>query len=475
MLWGALAALPTGFTSLYDWVVGQLAGKLGNSGNQTLNGELRVKGKMIVEEQATGDELGFVTGGGSWGVLTMDKVINIPSVDDNNQTFALLSQIYTAVQQIAPAFTAKAYALNDLCTYNGVVYHCKSAYTATSSSAKPNSDTTHWEAKKVSELFLPLTGGTISEELELELKNDLFVRGDGDIILMDGDFILPHGCIQIGVDGGGILPVYNSSRALLALRFVSDINSPLESVLYMDNSPIMTQASLAAVVAPQYSTSESYDIGDFVRYDGRLWRFIETHLPGPWASGEVEIPSVADSFAYFIDKLYTSPALTGTPTAPTPTTGDNSTKVATTAFVQDNIPYSLGTPTVISTASSETVEGETVNYGAATLANRTANVVQVTAATALDELRITFPAATSGKVRDFGLRVEIGTGSAALTAPALVLIAPTGETIKLENNAAEIPALADGTATAKGVTLLYFSETAPGVFVVKGEQVEEVA
>ena len=101
--------------------------------------------------------------------------------------------------------------------------------------------------------------------------------------------------------------------------------------------------------------------------------------------------------------------------------------------------------------------------------------MQVTAATALDELRITFPAATSGKVRDFGLRVEIGTGSAALTAPALVLIAPTGETIKLENNAAEIPALADGTATAKGVTLLYFSETAPGVFVVKGEQVEEVA
>lgn len=29
-----------------------------------------------------------------------------------------------------------------------------------------------------------------------------------------------------------------------------------------------------------------------------------------------------------------SPAFTGTPTAPTPTSGDNSTKVATTAFVQ---------------------------------------------------------------------------------------------------------------------------------------------
>lgn len=140
-----------------------------------------------------------------------------------------------------------------------------------------------------------------------------------------------------------------------------------------------------------------------------------------------------------------------------------------------DIPYSLGTTIVIDTASSKTVEGETVNYGAATLANRTANIVQVTAATALDELRIMFPAATSGKVRDFGLRVEIGTGSAALAAPALVPIAPIGETIKLENADGTIPALADGTATAKGVTLLYFSETAPGIFVVTGEQVEEVA
>ena len=148
---------------------------------------------------------------------------------------------------------------------------------------------------------------------------------------------------------------------------------------------------------------------------------------------------------------------------------------AANVALKGEIPYSLGTPTVIDEASTEVVEGETVNYGAATLANRTANIVQVTAATALDELRITFPAATSGKVRDFGLRVEIGTGSAALAAPALVPIAPTGETIKIENNAAEIPALADGTATAKGVTLLYFSENAPGIFVVKGEQVEEVA
>ena len=140
----------------------------------------------------------------------------------------------------------------------------------------------------------------------------------------------------------------------------------------------------------------------------------------------------------------------------------------------DAVRYDLpANATAISSASSETVEGETVTYGKATLADRTANRVSVTAA--IDELRLTFPAAVTGKVRDFGLRVEVGDGPAALTAPALVPVAASGETVTLENSDGEIPALADGTATAKGVTLLYFSETAPGVFLVKGEEAKEVA
>ena len=36
----------------------------------------------------------------------------------------------------------------------------------------------------------------------------------------------------------------------------------------------------------------------------------------------------------YVSAILNSPALTGTPTAPTPTSGDNSTKIATTAFVQ---------------------------------------------------------------------------------------------------------------------------------------------
>ena len=310
---------------------------------------------------------------------------------------AFLSDIHDAVQQIAPAFTAKTYAANDLCTYYGVVYHCKMGYTATASSATPDADTTHWEAKPVSDLFLPLTGGTMSGQLTV----------DGSIL------------VQNSTGDGTVTALSYALRSGITL--LRDANARL--VFQKDN--------VFTLIIPQT--------------DGTVALTAGTGHTGNLAALDAQ----------------------GNPT--------DSTIPAANVALKDNIPYTLGTPIVIDTATSETVEGETVNYGSATLANRTANIVQVTAATALDELRITFPAATSGKVRDFGLRVEIGTGSAALTAPALVPIAPTGETIKLENADGTIPELADGTATAKGVALLYFSETAPGVFVVKGEQVEEVA
>lgn len=50
-IWGALGALPTGFTALYDWVVAQLAGKLSKSGG-TMTGELKLKGTWLDFEDA---------------------------------------------------------------------------------------------------------------------------------------------------------------------------------------------------------------------------------------------------------------------------------------------------------------------------------------------------------------------------------------------------------------------------------------
>ena len=206
---------------------------------------------------------------------------------------------------------------------------------------------------------------------------------------------------------------------------------------------------------------------------------------------EEALTDVVSEYALYADGVSVD-VTSGTPSASANvlTVGFPSAGVTATCTRTDIIGYTLGTQTphlqpqgdyapatalrydlpatatAISSASSEVVEGETVTYGEATLADRTANRVAITAA--IDELRLTFPAVASGKVRDFGLRLEIGS---QLTAPALVM--PVGVTV--ENPDGAIPELADGTDTATGVTLLYFSETSPGKFLVKGEQVEEVS
>lgn len=69
-------------------------------------------------------------------------------------TLALLSDMYAVVQKIAPAFTAKEYGTNELCSYNNVIYRCKAAYTSTAASATPDVDTTNWESTTIAAMLL---------------------------------------------------------------------------------------------------------------------------------------------------------------------------------------------------------------------------------------------------------------------------------------------------------------------------------
>ena len=106
---------------------------------------------------------------------------------------------------------------------------------------------------------------------------------------------------------------------------------------------------------------------------------------------------------------------------------------------------------------------KTISNGAVTLDDRAMNAVAVSSA--LASLTINFPTATSGRVRDFGLRLSVASG--ITTAPELVL--PQG--ITCENADGEVPEIgADGAAT-----ILYFTETASGVFLVKGEVVTAIS
>lgn len=105
---------------------------------------------------------------------------------------------------------------------------------------------------------------------------------------------------------------------------------------------------------------------------------------------------------------------------------------------------------------------------AATLVCADRAVTNATIASGFSTLNLTFPAAVSGYVRDFYLRITVAAGESA---PAISV--PQGITI--ENAGGAVPEIADGEASAAATTLVWFSETAPGIFTAKGETVKAVA
>lgn len=155
---------------------------------------------------------------------------------------AIAAARYAAVQQLAPAWTAKEYDWMELCTYDGVLYRCSTPHTAAAGDPTPPHDS-RWQAKRADEIFVYQT--------------------------------------KDGFDFGGSFKIG-----------------------FMD-----------AVMLP------------YLEIFGQYYYF---GTSGTLASVS-DIPSVSGLAPL------ASPAFTGTPTAPTPSAGDDSTKVATTAFVQEAI------------------------------------------------------------------------------------------------------------------------------------------
>ena len=106
----------------------------------------------------------------------------------------------------------------------------------------------------------------------------------------------------------------------------------------------------------------------------------------------------------------------------------------------------------------------TVASGAVTLDDRAVNTVETDSETA--SLAVVFPAAQSGRVRDFMMRLVVATGA---DAPTLSL--PAGNAYEAPDG--ELPDLSE--LDGGGTMLIYFSEVAANRFYVKSEIVEEVA
>lgn len=227
--------------------------------------------------------------------IGMPFVASLSDIDSASDD--LVEQIYDAVKNIAPAFTSKAYALYDLCSYNGVVYRCKSAYTATAQSTKPDADSAHWEAKKVSELFL---GNTGSQTL------------NGGTLLID--YNGPDTTLHLtGLQGDVRIENWGGEY-----RAVASQQNP-DALWYWPG--VARPNALARLFdVMRFSEKRGYPEGDIVFYNGGLYRCVIALHSGAWDDSSFE--------------LVLGGLSAGHPTAPTPTAGDNSTKVATTAFVQ---------------------------------------------------------------------------------------------------------------------------------------------
>ncbi|NDB59621.1 hypothetical protein EB001_14410 [bacterium] len=153
---------------------------------------------------------------------------------------------------------------------------------------------------------------------------------------------------------GGTYRVYSSSAPLVANELVNkqyvDGNFPNYAYLTLNYLTIATAQS--DYVPYNYATS-NITLGSYTVYTNKV----------PTAGGEVVNKTYVDTtfptFGY-ISSTYAplaSPALTGTPTAPTAGSGTNTTQIATTEFVQTalNLKANLASPTFTGTVTLPSV------------------------------------------------------------------------------------------------------------------------
>ena len=210
--------------------------------------------------------------------------------------YALLSEVYAAVQQIAPAWVSgTVYAQKALVSYNGVVYRYK-VNTVLPSTVTPDMDTTRWEAKKISELFLPLTGGTMTGSPILDGCSLGVKSGAGSMARPSTTF---YGSNQIVINNED-----GMAATVLSLPHSSNI----------DSFRFYTLATLEDI-APQFSESATYAAGDMCVYGNRLYRCTTAvTTAGAWNSANWTEATVRDILSALALAVTLTPVYSQTPT-----------------------------------------------------------------------------------------------------------------------------------------------------------------
>lgn len=351
-IWGALTALPTGFSSLYDWCVAQLAGKA-TKADATLTKRFS-EWTVVPSELETEPTIAEWTADG-WIIKGEDSGVVFTLVPKGDADSTSLS--WTSPDEALANITATRTALQ--------------GYQLGSQTDKPLASEAEAEALRTGKL--DKSGGTVT-----------------------GDISMPTGQLDAGD---------------VQTHSYFDFNKPNESPKYLDSPENSGKALTNADIQDSSSALGA-------ALDGKANRAAN--------------PTAGNLAALDAD---------GNPT--------DSTIPAANVALKADLRYAL--------------TSKTISNGAVSLDDRAINAVAVSSS--LASLTVNFPTATSGKARDFGLRLTVASG--VTTAPQIVL--PQG--VVCENADGEAPEIgADGAAT-----ILYFTETAANVFLVKGEVVTAIS
>lgn len=439
-IWGVLAALPTGFSSLYDWCVAQLAGKVPTS--RTVNGKA-----LTDDVTLTADDIDYSVPGGAQSVqMTLDGVNTALNGKQDALTTTQLANI--AAVSDALAFDAThSYAAGDPVVYNGTLY----TFTATHTGAWTGSDVSAVDIiarlalKANDNAVVHLTGEQQTMSAVLQLLSTLYaesgVESHGDYRLtwtVEGNYA---GTLTISQDtisvqlageseprwyklqaggGGTVALLENIAPAFVYLQpyDVDDLCTSFDAdpshmgtwlykcIAATDGStypetdtthwtPATVEDVIAALrtgkldstsAAPAFSSDSStqYAVGSHVTYNGKLYKCTTATTGGTWDASKWTADTMTD------------------PDAVLDVTSQNQLRVVakdgTLLWAQG---YDLAS------ASSATLACDAVN-------NFTFADGATTQAFAL-------PTAPSGKVGDFGLDIDnsANTGAATLTLTGL--------------------------------------------------------
>ena len=196
---------------------------------------------------------------------------------------------------LAAAFTAKAYAVGDLATYNGLLYRCKGAYTATAQSAKPDADTTHWEATVVA----VIVGNKADKCVPNASGNIALLDGNGNLVDSNNLISGTLGVNELVVNSGGDTSIGMGASSDEAYIYVTLRDGDRVNTRYIV-VPISTSEGIATLallqnIAPDFSESSTYAAGALCVHDSALWRCTEAVTsagdwtgPANWAAATVE-------------------------------------------------------------------------------------------------------------------------------------------------------------------------------------------